>query len=261
MDPVNTNLNENTVAASVNPEMPVNPAAAASPEVPLSPEIPVESVAPISSAASINPAALAAPEVPVSSAMPEMPTPVNPVIKPGETVMPSVAPGMVTAEPSPAAPVTPDVVGASPVANQNTVTSEGIMVGATDPITIPNPPKAPDPVEEELKAPMTAAAPVPGSIGSAISVPTSQPVGAASGATGVTMDSTSFANGANLGQMPNVAFNDPAVAQQGQSTSVAAQAIQPAKKKMDKKTLIMLCAVAGIVVVALVIVLIMMLNQ
>ena len=50
----------------------------------------------------------------------------------------------------------------------------GGMMGAIDPITMPDKPKAPDPVEEELKAPMVAAPPVPGSIGSAVSMPSDQ---------------------------------------------------------------------------------------
>jgi hypothetical protein len=131
--------------------------------------------------------------------MSEMPTPVNPVITPG---VPSVE-------------------------------TEGIMVGATDPIAMPNLPKAPDPVEEELKAPMTAAAPVPGSIGSAISVPSDQ----------------------STPQTPNnVAFNDPAMMQQ----TVKPAAASATTGKKSTKTLIMLCIVAGIVVVGLVVVLIMM---
>ena len=134
-----------------------------------------------------------------SPVMSEMPTPVNPVITPGVT----------------------------------SVETEGIMVGATDPIAMPSLPKAPDPVEEELKAPMTAAAPVPGSIGSAISVPSEQPASATPN---------------------NVAFNDPAMAQMAQSASAPAAG----KKKKDQKTLIILCLVAGIIVVGLVVVLIMM---
>lgn len=152
--------------------------------------------------APVNPSAANAPE------MPAMPTPVNPVI-------------------NPAAPVAPVAPVAADIAENN------IMVGATDPITMPNLPKAPDPVEEELNAPMMAAAPVPGSIGSAISVPASE------------------------AQAPNnVAFNDPAMAQ----ASVPAASVAPAPKKKDQKTLITLCILAGVVVVALAIVLVMVMN-
>lgn len=48
--------------------------------------------------------------------------------------------------------------------------SNGGIIAATEPITEPDPIPEPDPIEEELKAPFKAAAPVPGSIGSAISV-------------------------------------------------------------------------------------------
>ena len=104
---------------------------------------------------------------------------------------------------------------------------------------MPAPPKAPDPVEEELKAPFKAAEPVPGSIGSAISVP--------EGAAPV----------ADPGRTPSVAFNDPAASDQPTNTSAPA----PAKKKTSKSTLIALVAVAGLIVVVLVVVLVMQLGS
>ena len=113
------------------------------------------------------------------------------------------------------------------------------LVGATDPITMPAPPKAPDPVEEELKAPFKAAEPVPGSIGSAISVP------------------EGAAPAADPGRTPSVAFNDPAASDQPTNTSAPA----PAKKKTSKSTLIALVAVAGLIVVVLVVVLVMQLGS
>lgn len=45
--------------------------------------------------------------------------------------------------------------------------------GATEPLTQPEPIPEPDPIEEELKSPIKAAEPVPGSIGSAFSLPSS----------------------------------------------------------------------------------------
>ena len=214
-------------------------------------------------------------------AMPEMPTPVNPVINPGEsaasptspvapefaaTPAPAEAPAMpetptfstipetpAAAPVAPAAPLTPEAVAApvmpdipEPV-NPVYTPGDNVMVGETDPITVPNPPKAPDPIEEELKAPMQAAAPVPGSIGSAISMPS------ADGA-----ETVSAAIRPMSEQTPNVAFNDPANPQ-GQPAAPAAPGA-PAKKAMDKKTLIMLCALGGIIVIALVIVLVTQLN-
>ena len=105
-------------------------------------------------------------------------------------------------------------------------------LGATDPIMMPTPPKMPDPVEEELKAPLRAADPVPGSIGSAVS---GQP------------------------KTPNVAFNDPAT-MNGQTNTMAASSL-PQKKKVNKKTWILLSVVAGIIIVALVAILIIEINR
>ncbi len=122
--------------------------------------------------------------------------------------------------------------------------------GATDPITMPTPPKAPDPIEEELKAPLKAAAPVPGSIGSAISMP-------ANGSQNATapVDTSMFqkAGGKNT-KTPSVAFNDPA-------SQMAQNKPKAAKKKNNKTTMILLAVVGGMVVIALAAVLIMQLNS
>ncbi|MBQ6375652.1 hypothetical protein IJJ37_01860 [Candidatus Saccharibacteria bacterium] len=121
--------------------------------------------------------------------------------------------------------------------------------GATDPITMPTPPKAPDPVEEELKAPFKAAEPVPGSIGSAISVP-------AEGApkTSAPVDMSMFGAANAKKNTPSVAFNDPATTNQTQP-SMPTKPMKP-MKKTDKKTLIALAIVGGMVVIALAAVLI-----
>lgn len=112
--------------------------------------------------------------------------------------------------------------------------SNSPLLGATDPLTMPAPPKAPDPVEVELNAPFKAAGPVPGSIGSAISMP-----------------------GDPNQQVPNVAFNDPAMMAPNSSMmpkkkSWSARLGMDGGKKMDKKTMIIIGAIAAVVVVAIV---------
>lgn len=125
---------------------------------------------------------------------------------------------------------------------QPTGTNVGVggvgTLSATEAIMQPTPPPAPDPVEEELKAPFRPAAPVPGSIGSAVSMP--------AGAEGV--------SAGDMKNTPSVAFNDPATMDAGNTGIPQA----PAKKKMDKKTLIMIAILGGMVVVALVAVLVVM---
>ena len=243
MDPLNTNPNENQMPGA--PVPPVDPVAPVTPEAPVAPEAPtisVEPVAPEAPTISVEPVAPEAPTIPAepvapeAPVMPDMPTPVAPVINPGA---PAAAPDM------PVSPVTPESVAASTMPDMPTPVapvinpSDTVKVGATDPITMPNPPKPPDPIEEELKAPMQAAAPVPGSIGSAISMPAND---------GATVSAAIKP----MAQQQNVAFNDPAAAQ----NPAGGPAPVKMKKKLDKKSLIMLCAIAGIVVVALVVVLI-----
>lgn len=240
MDPTNINPNENQTAAMPEMPTPVNPVinpgeSAASPTSPVAPEF----------AATPAPAeAPAMPEMPTFSTIPE--TPVAAPVAPADASTPA-------APVTPAAPLTPEAVAApvmpdipEPV-NPVYAPGDNVMVGETDPITVPNPPKAPDPIEEELKAPMQAAAPVPGSIGSAISMP------AADGTSPVSAAIKPMSEQ----QTPNVAFNDPAGAQ-GQPAAPAAPAAE--KKKLDKKSLIMLGAIGGIVVIALIVVLISQLG-
>ena len=116
-----------------------------------------------------NPKLDSAPITPVSPASPLSASGLAAPINPSTPVAP------------PSLPVPPVTsgTGAGPVFNQMPA-SEAFMaqasgtqplVSATDPITMPAPPKAPNPIEEELKAPFKPADPVPGSIGSAISVP------------------------------------------------------------------------------------------
>ena len=195
----------------------------------------------------ITPAAPAAPAAPVAPVAPE--APVAPVMP--ETV-PAAAPAMPEAAPAaPEVPAAPEAV--NPVINPaagaavNIYQANNEMLGATDPITMPAPPKMPDPEEEELKAPLKASAPVPGSIGSAISVPAENPQAQAD-----PMVNTFDNNSAP--RTPSVAFNDPATEAPANNMAPAAQA----KKKMSKNTLIILVVGAAILVVGLIVILVMM---
>ena len=195
--------------------------------------------------APVNPAAAAAPGVenPAAAAAP--------VINPGEIPTFNTA-GMFQQEP---------VTGAAPTGtamNETAGVAGGVpvgapgMLGAMDPLTMPDKPAEPDPVEEELKAPLKAAAPVPGSIGSAVSVPAE---GASAGGAPV--------SGVPVMPVPtpmatapqSVSFEDPA-----KMPAAGGVAKSGGKLKMSKQTLVLLCVVAGIVVLALIIVLVMMLN-
>lgn len=176
--------------------------------------------------------------------------PVNPVVAPSNN-----ASAMTPNSPAASAPVASGTPGAQTVAPGGTMSmsqmfqpqSPAAQVGVFDEttaISAPEGPKAPDPVEEELKAPLKAAAPVPGSIGSAVSMP-SEP-----------------------GSPQNVAFNDPANGGNNLMTANTAPAAKKnsfldklmAKTKMDKRTLILLMVVAATIVVLLVVVLIMLVT-
>ena len=225
MDPNSTtpNINPATAATPAMPAIPPAPSSVAQP-APVAPAAPAMPEIPAAPSAVAQPA----PVAPTTSAMPEMPAPVAPVINP--TGVAAAADSLPMPDiPTPTAPVFQPGDVPTPVAP---VFQPGdVMIGATDPITMPNPPKEVDPIEEELNAPMKAAGPVPGSIGSAISMTT---------------------DGTTTGQTPNVAFNDPAMAQNNTAKPKVALG-----KSLDKKTLIILCAIAGVVVLALAVVLIM----
>lgn len=229
------------------------------------PTQPAAGAAPVAGPAT-NPAAPASP----------IPSPASPVA-PAEPAMAAAPTPTAPVAPAPAAPVNADVANAAlnppvnpvvaPGANPAATPAAGAAAGSmsmnqmfqtqpaapgvldeTTAIAVPEGPKPPDPVEEELKAPLKAAGPVPGSIGSAVSMPPAdgQP---------------------QPGQPQNVAFNDPAQAGQNPMTAGAPgtpAAKKPgildklmAKTKMNKNTLILLAVVAGLVVVVLVAVLIM----
>ena len=246
MDPTNSQIPN--PSSGVNPEpvappVPEAPQSAAS-ETPIEPANSVTSgdVA-MTAAPTATTAAQAAPIAPVVS-----PNPVNPTT-PVTPAAPVASSTPVSAPVSPAAPATPVTAGGmqnsqtvpvNPIIrpNQNPIAPQG-GIGAMDAILRPEPTPLPDPVEEELKAPMKAAAPVPGSIGSAVSGPSSDisnnlPTG------GVSMDA----------KTPSVSFNDPAVTNDKPNA---------AGKKTSKKTLIALIVVALMVVIALAAILVMQL--
>lgn len=191
-----------------------------------------------------NPEPTPAPEPPVA---PAEPAPAEPTPAPAEPApVPEPAPA------APAEPAAPNPTPVNPVVNPganpepvNPVFQPGGQGGfsATDPIMQPEAPKAPDPVEEELKAPMEPAGPAPGSIGSAMSGPTGAPAEAPA--------ENPFA-AASQTQTPNVSFTDPAT----QPEVAPMGAAKPAGKN-KKTTLIALIAVAAVVVVVLVVILVM----
>lgn len=221
---------------NTNPTANPNPGAA--PATPATPAAPAA-----------NPAAAAAPAVPGAAAVPAT-TPASPAATPAT---PATAAGGIT---------TPQV---NPIINPTgnpAAQTEGLA--ATDPIMRPEPAPAPDPVEEELKAPMVAAAPVPGSIGSAVSGPAAETTEASVDAAAAPAAESAPATGTpnpfvpENKQTPNVAFNDPAT--QPDPAAGAAAAGKNGKKKPNKTTLIALIAVAAVIVIALIVVLVIMLN-
>lgn len=203
-----------------NTDLGANPAPApAGPAAPTNPATPVEPVSPV-------PGASASPEPSVSAQG------VQPV---------AAAASGITAPP------------VNPIINPSGANGGGVAhlggVAATDPIMMPEPAPAPDPVEEELKAPMKAAAPVPGSIGSAVSGPASA---------GGTAENP-FAD--DKKQTPNVAFNDPATQPEVPAGAGGPTEKGEVKKKNNKTTLIALIIVAAMIVIALAGVLIMQLMS
>lgn len=190
------------------------------------------------------------------------PTP-NPTPAPGPapatpgTPTPAMAAGGITTPPvnpviNPAGPAPAGGPAPAPAPVPGAAAQPGALA-ATDPIMMPEPAPAPDPVEEELKAPMKAAAPAPGSIGSAVSGPATETN--AEGADSATQADNPFAK--DNKQTPSVAFNDPAT--QEDPANASSDPNKPAKKKNNKTTLIILIAVASVIVIALIVVLVMQL--
>jgi hypothetical protein len=189
---------------------------------------PVQPVQPVAPAAPVAPAST--PETPVAPA----PEPVAPVTAPEPAAPVTPVPEPVApASEAPAAPVAPVIapgapnpVATNPMFQQPDVNSP---ILDTSPITIPETPKAPDPIEEELKAPLTPAAPVPGSIGSAVSMP---------------------ANTAQQPPVQSVSFTDPAT--QPDPNNIANNILAGvAKRKMSRMTVSLICTIIAIVIVGL----------
>lgn len=206
-----------------------------------------------------GPVAPAPVEAPVSST-----TPQQAPVAPAQPVAPTVATsGTVNADVQNAAlnpPVNPVITpGTNPAAQvagaggtmsmnqmfQTQPAQAGGVIDETTAIAVPEGPKPPDPVEEELKAPLKATGPVPGSIGSAVSMPPAD--GSAPQTNGVSEQMV--ANGVN--PMATNA-NTPAGKKQTFFDKLAT------KTKMTKNTLILFTVLAGVIVVALIVILIML---
>ena len=216
MDPLNNNPAPNEAPAAPAPE--AAPAPAPAPE------------------ALAAPAPAAAPAVNPDVANAALNPPVNPVVAPTAPAAPGAPVTPAPAAPGAPAPMSMNQMFQSQPANQGGVLDE------TTAISVPEGPKPVDPVEEELKAPLKAAAPAPGSIGSAVSGP------------------------ADANAPTGVPFNDPA--QAGAENPMTANTAPQAKKnsildklmaktKMSKKSLILLAVVAGLIIVLLIGVLVM----
>ena len=177
-------------------------------------------------------------------------------------------------EPQPTAAVQPDIPSTSPVptpapepikAMPTFANSTPPTIAATEPITEREPLPKPDPVAEALKAPIKPAAPVPGSIGSAVSVPAETPAPESkapevdvTSTDPVTVDTpnvsekteSSDSHGAQKPEAKSVSFDSP----------IEMNMTSP-QKKSNKKTMIILVIIGAIVIVALVIILIIMLTS
>ncbi len=194
-----------------NPMPTTNPVPPVPPVPPVAPE-PVAPIAPepIAPVAPVEPLAPVAPE----SVAPIAPEPIAPA--PIEPTAPVITPGA------------PNPVANSPMFQQ----PDNSAILDTSPITMPEAPKAPDPIEEELKAPLTPAAPVPGSIGSAVSVPPLE---------------------GQQQNTPSVAFTDPAAAQATNMVNKSLTNI--AKVKMTRTIVIMICTfIVGILVLGFILI-------
>lgn len=202
-----------------------------------------------------------------------------PPVPPSESVVPVSQPA------TPQASVSPNEqnIVTNPGDSLNNFSSEDIVslngVSPTDPIMVPDPTPTPDPVEEELRSPMKAAAPAPGSIGSAVSgpelglepismsdtapIPSTTPEVQTQPATispetmpGPAITDDFSAATVSPNSTPSVSFNDPAEEQNNTQNMT-----DGSKKKSNKTTLIALIIVACMVVIALATILVLQLMN
>ena len=207
----------------------------------MAPDAPAADSQPANMVNPVNPAAAAA--MAGAPANPNMP-PVNADVANAALNPPTnpvVTPGANAGVPGVGAPAAGGTMSMNQMF-QSQPTQNGGLLDDTTPIAVPEGPKPVDPVEEELKAPLKAAEPAPGSIGSAVSGP------------------------ADANSPQNVAFSDPAV--ENPMTANAAAAVKKpslfakimTKTKMTKSTLTLLIVVAGLIIVVLVAVLVMLMT-
>lgn len=214
--------------------------------VPVAPVTTTETIAPAAPAAPANPETTA-PVAPAVDSVATTPTPVAPVVTPSAPE-PTPEPALPTAEEL-------GLTDKDALAAEEKMGTDGLPL--TEPIMRPDLSEAPDPVKEELESPMVAAAPVPGSIGSAVSVPESGVV------------STSAPQNATPAKpTPNVSFSDPSLQPPQLGIVQATPDVQQNKKKkgfslkfdlksVNRNTLVALVVVAVMIVIALIAVLIM----
>lgn len=234
------------------PEMPVMPTAAPTPEPLVAPEtmaIPELSMAPEVNvkpepqvaAPVFNPATMATPAVGTNIGVPT-------ATDAGVFAVPEANTADASTFATPSAETTAFAMPGSPV---QPVAGFNNGLSATDPLTMPEGPKAPDPIEEELKMPLKAAGPVPGSIGSSVSMTTDGQIESAQ------KSNNPFANFGAKKETPSVAFNDPAA----QATApMTANAAKPAKKKTSKTSMILIGVLGAVIIIALVVVLVMQMK-
>ena len=184
----------------------------------------------------VSPAPLAPPVTPPTTPTP----PVPPVTPPVAPPTPPVTPVSIDGLSAPVNPIINPSNSANPTMGASALNPEG--VAPTAPIMMPEPAPAPDPIEEELKAPMKATPPAPGSIGSAVSGPEGEIGGGA-------VENPFSENK----QIPSVSFNDPAVQPEPVGSGVGTSE----KPKTNPKTLTALIIVAVMVVIALLAVLLL----
>ena len=167
-----------------------------------------------------------APEIPVAPEM-QPGVPVEP-----QSNIPVAQAGIPVATDVPVAPIAqPGVPLGADMFEPETTAFQLEGLRATDALTMPEAPKAPDPIEEELKAPLRAAGPVPGSIGSAISVPS---------------DGTN-PNAVPMAGVRSVTFNDALT----RNAPKGKKATEKAKNK--NTTLILLGVLLAVIVIAIIV--------